>query len=191
MKLCRQSNYYNVRQTYFCTFHICFTRTIANNRALVYQHSARCPYAMQRFLDANPTYACLVPMPWHEAKIADASASSISISVAANIRELQQSPAFVAKTMFFAPVLGDMTRSRQEAGWLSKSVPKPPSGFRFSARQIRQQIEFFEQKKDSRTHPLNLVDFYSYAIVAVCMYSSATFLFNITMIFFLFMDSAR
>ena len=141
---------------------------------LVYQHSPRCPAVLQHFLDHNPDYWCLVPMQWLEAKADDemtaSSSSNRSVAVAAvvNAPSLDRSPTFQPKPMFFADVLGGNTRSQEESIWLAKTVPKPPTGRRFSHRQIQEQIDFFKYKKESHVMPSNLVDLYNYAIVAVC-----------------------
>jgi hypothetical protein len=154
---------------------------LANNNLFLYQHSPRCTLALQRFLDKNPEYWCLVPMKQSEAKEDDSNLAAAvqktmtiisfceigcSLSSTSKEREDAVATAIGAQPMRFAAVIGDMERSDQDATWLSKNVPKPPLDYRFSQRQVEQQIDFFKKKKDSRL--LNLVDMYDYAIVAVC-----------------------
>jgi hypothetical protein len=145
----------------------------------LYQHSPRCSLVLQHFLDNNPEYWCLVPMSCDQARMDDIAAAAAAASsskgnavrkTAANVavRQLPESPTFVAKPMFFEKVMGVNTRSNEESVWLSKSVPKPPNGYRFSGRQIEEQINFFKYMKDTRILPSNLVNFYKYTIVAVC-----------------------
>jgi hypothetical protein len=126
---------------------------------------------LQIFLDNTPEYWCLVPLSHHEARLDDEAydnASNISIAAVTTTHQLPESPTFAKKPMFFAQVLGGDTRSNEESVWFSKGVPKPPFGYRFSCRQIQEQIDFFKYKKESRVLPTNLVDLYNYAIVAVC-----------------------
>jgi hypothetical protein len=147
----------------------------------LYQHSPRCTLVLQRFLDENPEYWCLVPMGISEANADDASsakASSLSNKTAratttATIACQIESPSpatmvVAAKPMRFATVIGEEVRSNQEAIGLKKSPPKPPVGYRFSKRQVDEHIDFFKNNKESRV--MNLVDLYGYAIVAVCKY---------------------
>ena len=138
----------------------------------VYQHSPRCPIVLQRFLDNNPDYWCLVPMEWLEAKADDAtvSASSFaSITVDSTTgHESREKSTVSTKRLRFADVLEGNMRSQEESTLLSKAMPKPPTGYQFSSRQIQEQIDFFKQKKESYVTPSHLVDLYNYAIVAVC-----------------------
>ena len=133
---------------------------------------------LQVFLDNNPAYWCLVPMSCHQAKLDDDAYASFSgninvaITTVAAAPQQLESPTFAAKPVFFAEVLGRNTRSREESIWLSKGVPKPPYGYRFSHRQIEGQIDFFKYKKESYVLPSNLVNLYNYTIVAVCKSSS-------------------
>jgi hypothetical protein len=96
-------------------------------------------------------------------------------TTAATTAQLPESPTFAKKPKFFEEVLRNSTRSEEESIWLSKGVPKSPCGYRFSRRQIEEQIDFFKFKKDTHILPSNLVDFYTYTIIAVCMY----YLFNL------------
>jgi hypothetical protein len=153
-----------------------FCRTLANNyEILLNQHAPRCPSALQRFLDRNLEYCCLVPMLWHEsneddARTAPSSPLSKDTYTYITARPYRpESPTFATKpAFFFDEVLRNTTRSREECVWLSKNVPKPPAGYRFSRRQIKEQLDFFKYKKEARVLPSNLADCYKYTIVAVC-----------------------
>jgi hypothetical protein len=138
---------------------------------------------LQRFLDSNPDYWCLVPMLWHEAKAEDEHFAAIAAASESSPLSEQtyayitarptkpESPTFATKPkLFFDEVLRNNTRSIEECVWLSKGVPKPPTGHRFSRRQIEEQINFFKFKKEAHILPSNLVDLYKYTIVAVCKY---------------------
>ena len=139
----------------------------------LYQHSPRCSLALQLFLNKNPEYWCLVPMTRDEARLDDQATASSGCSKASafvytNAPEVPESPTFAPKPKFFQEVLNNLTRSSEESVWLSKSVAKPPAGYRFSRQQIEDQIHFFKFKKEARVIPSNLVDLYKYTIVAVC-----------------------
>ena len=148
-----------------------YSRPLVNKPdAFLYQHSTHCAVALQRFLDRNPDYWCLVPMLWDEARIEDNTASSITIAPRTTtvFAEIQQSPTLPVQANLFAFVIDNMTRSKQEAHQLAKNLPKPPNGYRFSHRQQEQQVEFFKNKKDMYVVPNDFADLFNYAIVAVC-----------------------
>lgn len=153
---------------------------LMNNNMLLYQHLPRCHLVLQHFLERNPNYWCLVPMSFVEAKDDDIVRVSTSAcsppSVAANSIYnaprpfFPESPTFVVKPQFFEEVLRNNTRNENECIWLAKNLPKPPSGYRFSLRQIQEQLDFFKFKKETHILPEHLVDCYRYTIIAVCKY---------------------
>lgn len=130
---------------------------------------------MQHFLNNNPEYWCLVPMSSEEARQDDKLNPTTASSDAAHIgavgfnRMPLESPTFApAKTQLFQEVLRNTTRSREECVWLAKGLPKTPTGFRFSRRQIDEQLDFFKFKKDTSVLSRHLIDCYKYTIIAVC-----------------------
>lgn len=115
----------------------------ANNDTFLYQHLPCCAIVLQRFLDKNPDYWCFVPMLWHDATTDDkamasftssSSKRSTTVSATRSAFAAPESPTFAVQPTFFHEVLRNTTRSNEECTWLSKSVPKPPSGYRFSNR---------------------------------------------------------
>jgi hypothetical protein len=72
------------------------------------------------------------------------------------------------KPMFFAPLLTDLTRTKEEARRLVNDIPQPPRGYEFSRRQRAEQFDYFFERKDNRVLPSDLTDLYNYAIIAVC-----------------------
>jgi hypothetical protein len=74
--------------------------------------------------------------------------------------------------MFFASVVGDMMRNKEETQQLIRNLPDPPQSYEFSHRQREEQTQFFQTKKDETVYPSDFVDLYNYSIVAVCMYPS-------------------
>ena len=152
-------------------------RTSVHNETPLYQHTASCSSVLQLFLQRNPDYWCFVPMPSIDARTheqAMASSSSYSngtlVSIARPMMTAPESPVFVTEPTFFKEVLRNTKRSTQECIWLARSVPKPPSGYRFSCRQVEDQLDFFKFKKEASILPSHLVDCCKYTIVAVCTY---------------------
>ena len=136
----------------------------------LYQHSPRCTMVLQLFLDNNPEYWCLVPMLCQDAKVDDNASISITrIEYSTIVHQMPpESPNFTVKPQFFEEIFRNSTRSREECVWLAKSVPKPPSNYRFSRRQIEEQIDFFKFKKERHILPSNLIDCFTYTTIAVC-----------------------
>ena len=119
------------------------------DRMKLYQHSARCPVAMQIFLDANPQYWRFVPMTVTEAGT------------------LEQ------KTLPRPQVINELeaeVRSPEECRLCIEAVPRPPSGYVFSDRQILRQTEYFHKKRDQIRLKYN-IDLYHATVVAVCKLS--------------------
>jgi hypothetical protein len=112
----------------------------------LYQHSARCPVAMQIFLDANQQYWRFVPMTLEESQQPNQETIQrpiISDEIGSNIRSIEQCLAFVT------------------------TVPRPPTGYTFSNRQIVLQTKYFHKTRD-RDLPNEDIDLYNATIVAVC-----------------------
>ena len=164
---------------------------------LLYQHSARCRYGLQRFLDKNPAYWCFIPQLSKHVKLDNEAyfaskrknqhnyattmnpfADVTVIAEHANIIATQQQTSeseilplnASGKPMFFAAIVADMTRKKDEAQQLVRDVPDVPMGYEFSIRQREEQFQFFRAKKENCVYPSDYVDLYNYSIVAVCMY---------------------
>ncbi len=114
----------------------------------LYQHSVRCPVAMQIFLDANPQYWRFVPMNLEEA----AKPEQINIQ---------------------RPILSEELdwhrRSKEDCMICIAAVPRPPPGYTFSNRQIVLQTQYFHKKQDKNKLNESL-DLYNATIVAVCKF---------------------
>lgn len=135
---------------------------------------------LQRFLDRNPLYWCLVPMSWKDAKADDdahpfpkSSSSTVkhhayANAVAAASSYQSESSTATRRPMLFEAVMKNTSRSEDECIWLVKGVPPPPTGFRFSRRQIDEQMNFFQYRKEAEIRLSTLIDCYKYTIVAVC-----------------------
>ena len=129
----------------------CFVccRISTKDHMKLYQHSVRCPVAMQIFLDANPQYWRFVPMTLEESE-----------------RSEQRS----IPSLTFTEELDWNLRSREDLVVYVEAVPKPPFGYTFSNRQIALQMFYFHKKRD-RTLPNQDIDLYNATIVAVCKFN--------------------
>ena len=112
----------------------------------LYQHSVRCPVAMQIFLDANPQYWRFIPMTLQESQ-----------------RPEQQS---IQGGPVFSEELDWNLRLKEDYKLYVEAIPKPPNGFTFSNRQILFQLHYFHKKRD-QTLPNQDIDLYNATIVAV------------------------
>jgi hypothetical protein len=128
-----------------CIYSIDF-RIVTKDRMKLYQHSVRCPVAMQIFLDANPQYWRFIPMTLEESKKPE-------------------------QTYIQCPVLSDEInwniRSKEDCMICLEAVPRAPDGYMFSNRQLILQIQYFHKKRDD-TLPNTDIDLYNATIVAVC-----------------------
>lgn len=119
---------------------------LVKDRMKLYQHSRRCPIAMQIFLDANLQYWRFIPMTFEESERPE-------------------------QKFFESPHLSDQIddynrRSKDDCQIYVTSVPRPPVGFTFSNRQIALQTQYFHKKQD-KIMPNKDIDLYNATIVAV------------------------
>ena len=122
---------------------------LRKDRMKLYQHSAHCPAAMQIFLDASPQYWRFVPMSIEEAQRPEQQSilhSRLSDQIDWNLR------------------------SKEDCFICVDAVPKPPSGYTFSNRQLLLQTQYFHQKRD-QTLPNQDIDLYNATIIAVCKFA--------------------
>lgn len=122
------------------------SRVVSKDRMKLYQHSARCPMAIQIFLDANPQYWRFVPMTMAEST--------------------QLNQTWMDRSLL-ANDLNPSTRTREECVQAVNALPQPPSGLTFSNRQVFLQTQFFLEKRDHQL-PNHHIDLYDATIVAVC-----------------------
>ena len=92
---------------------------------LLYKHLMQCSTAIQMFLDKNKSYWPLVPMSYEEA-----NQDNINY---------QRMGATTATTTAF-----NLVQPTESQIYLD-NIPKPPPGYKFSKRQIEQQVEFFRK----------------------------------------------
>jgi hypothetical protein len=119
---------------------------LRKDRMKLYQHSVQCPVAMQIFLDANRQYWRFVPMRLEESE--DPKQQTIQ-----------------------RPLLSDELdwnlRSKKDCMVCLEAVPRPPTGYTFSNRQVLLQTQYFHTKQD-RNLPNKDIDLYNATIVAIC-----------------------
>lgn len=116
----------------------------------LYQHSVRCPVAVQLFLDAHPRYWRFVPMTIDESE-----------------RECER----IIEQSVFSDALEWNQRSNDECLLYMESVPKPShsSGLVFSRRQSMLQMQYFHNKRDLDL-PSADIDLYEASIATVRTY---------------------
>ena len=133
-------------------FHFRYCRARRNDRVCLYQHTSRCPVAMQLFLDANPDYWCFVPIH-HE----DAATRLDSTIPPSHLRSAS------------IELGGRHSRNEDDVKYLVDSLLQPPPSYIYTTRQNYAQKIFFRAMKDQLSSETN-VDLYNASIVAVCMY---------------------
>ncbi|CAF4365415.1 unnamed protein product, partial [Rotaria sordida] len=116
---------------------------------LLYQHSMQCSAAIQMFLNRNEDYWRFVPLPNDQANQDNARYQ--------NMRATTATTTTTTRTNI---------RPNQTIEKYLQNIRKPPQGYKFSKRQIEQQIEFFE--KNMIKNPFHeQIDIYHAAIIAV------------------------
>ena len=103
---------------------------------------------MQIFLDANPQYWRFVPMLVEESQ-----------------RPEQQS----IQNSHLTDELDWNQRSKTDCFICVEAVPKPPTAYTFSTRQLLLQTQYFHKKRDL-TLPNVDIDLYHATIVAICKF---------------------
>ncbi|CAF1687016.1 unnamed protein product, partial [Adineta ricciae] len=126
----------------------------ANDQLWLYQHSTQCSAALEIFLEENPSYWCFVPT-----KVAALSLSNTPSRNSPSLRTSNESS-------FTSVDESTRLRGEEEIRFLLRNIPKPPSGFVFSAQQRQQQAQFFQSARD-RIVPRDLPDLYNADIIAV------------------------
>ena len=120
---------------------------------LLYRHSARCPKAVQWFLDCNPVFWPFVPLHREEADEDNAH---------------YQLPASVPMDPTSPLITAPQTRSDLEAGtYMSNLPPLPDHRYTFSTRQCVEQFQLLKDERN-RFEPNLHLDLYNATIVAVC-----------------------
>lgn len=114
----------------------------------LYRHSTRCSAAMQIFLDANPQYWRFIPMTVEESE-----------------KPEQQS---IQGPVIYEGAFWNI-RSKEDCKIYVEAVPKTPTGYKFSNRQILLQMQYFHKKRDQML-PNQDIDLYNATIVAVCKF---------------------
>ena len=134
---------------------------------LLYKHSARCPIAVQMFLNCNPQYWSLVPMLKTEAEQDNQYFHSLPDSI----------PEDPTSHFISSPDV----RSDHEAGTAMNDLPPFPSDqYTFSNRQCMEQFQFFKTKQDLYKPNAHL-DLYQATIIVLRMFQ---LIFNTYILYF-------
>ncbi|CAF4352809.1 unnamed protein product, partial [Adineta steineri] len=112
----------------------------------LYQHSSRCPDALQLFLDYNPAYWCFVSMK--------------SMEINMTYTPIQQ------ESFVRASNETSWSRTDKEVRSLIANLPKPPLDCHFSIDQNQQQTHFFKSLQDLNVSR-DYVDLYNADIIAI------------------------
>lgn len=130
-----------------------YSRDLFKDGQLLYRHSARCPTALQWFLDCNPIFWPFVPMSREEAD-KDNAHYQVPTSV----------PTDPSSPLITAP----RTRSDLQAGSvMSRLPPLPDHRYTFSTRQCVEQFQLLKDERN-RFEPNPHLDLYNATLVAVC-----------------------
>lgn len=131
-----------------------YDRNEIANKMRLYEHIARCPDALQIFLNSNPNYWCFIPIHWDEA-------------IADNAKHL---PSSTSIDPALAYVTATTNIDDPIVAFYIENVPLPSVCYTFSYQQLMQQRLFFDQYSSTFMNPLPYkpIDIYKVAIIAVC-----------------------
>lgn len=130
-------------------------RDLMKDAMSLYRHSARCPIAMQWFLNCNPQFWSFVPMTIEEAQMDNAN---YVIDPSIPIDPIS------------TEIVHDQRRSDFEAGLFLTDLPSLPStNYTFSNRQCAEQFLLFKNKQN-RLSANSHLDLYNATIIAVCKF---------------------
>ena len=141
-------------------------RTIRKDRMLLYKHAARCPSAMQIFLNFNPNYWCFVPVTMNEA-IRQSRNYIIPSSIV--ILDLINPTSIASQDPQARPETKDK-RSDEKVRSCMRNLPPIPLGYTYSIRQRIEQFQYFKNQLDKNAPQDQTMDLFSVAIIAVCKY---------------------
>ena len=122
-----------------------------NDRQWLYHHTARCPAALQLFLDVKRDYWCLVPMSEERAR------SQVENTVPRLTRSTSANRA-------------EQARIEADVNYLIDGLPEPPASFVFSPRLKHKQMRFFCEERYEHEPSDTDVCLYNASIVAVRTY---------------------
>ncbi len=122
---------------------------------LLYKHSARCPSAIQMFLDCNPQYWCFVPMPKIEAQTQNLASDS-----------LPSDYIVLGPTSTFVSNRHHTSGDQEASSYMNNLPPLPSENYTFSTYQRTKQFQAFKDKRDHLIPNFHL-DLYNATIIAV------------------------
>jgi hypothetical protein len=149
-------------------------RFISDVHRKLYQHSLECTVTLGLFLKAYPLYWCFVPLKYEQATIDD---QRITVEDRKLLIEYEKYHGIA-----YNSEVSVYTRPMSLVHWCVQNVSTPPPDYRFSLKQIAEQILFFQYTIDIQ--PKTFLDLYNAAIVLAC--SSTLMCFYILLPSFLF-----
>ncbi len=128
------------------------------NKMRLYEHSSRCPVALDLFLDVNPDYWCFIPLLWHDAQVENIAFFEESSSTSSRIVDIEATNIIAMAAI----------HNRRVTRCLD-TIPLTPARYAFSYEQRKKQRLFFEQFLSSPVDqlPYSPVDLYKMTIIAV------------------------
>ena len=132
---------------------------------LLYKHAARCPWAIQRFLDSNPIYWCFVPMTINETT----QSGNVMLPPSLVLLDSINPTSIASRDRQAIPETQDR-RSDEATRSCMRAIPPAPFGYTYSIRQRCEQFQYFKHKADIKTKPIESSNLFNAAIIAVCQY---------------------
>lgn len=131
---------------------------------LLYRHAARCPSAIQIFLNFNSIYQCFIPITINETT---EHSQNFIVPSSIVLFDLINPTSIGSKDREAIPATMD-TRSDEETRSCMRRIPVPPPGYTFSIRQRIQQFQYFKNKQDIKPKQNESIHLFNAAIIALC-----------------------
>ena len=152
-----------------------FSGNMVANRMRLYQHTARCPAALEAFIDCNPMYRCFVPMDWYEA-------------ISDNREYLGSAHDTRPRLRYDNVHYNDPDDPEYSADVIEylQRVPLPLVAYAFSYRQRQEQRTFFRQfiTLRHRRGIFRSLDLYRFKVIAVRTYPSCNASISVPLLLF-------
>ena len=132
---------------------------------LLYRHAARCPSAMQIFLNFNPIYWCFVPLTNIEAAVQNQRDTTLPFDLI--LLDTVNPTSIGSKDRQAIPASAN-TRSDETVRSCMRNLPPLPPGYTFTVQQRARQFEYFKHQRDINHHQNPTTDLFNVAILALC-----------------------
>ncbi|CAF1297606.1 unnamed protein product [Adineta steineri] len=139
------------------------SETLVKDRMLLYRHAARCPWAIQLFLNFNPIYACFIPVTINKAI---EHCQNYALPPTLIIHDQEYPTSISMKNRNDMSATAD-TRADEIVRSCMRHIPPLPSGYTFSIRQRVDQFLYFKNQLDIKIKPNKFIDLFNVALIAV------------------------